>query len=649
MVRQKPDKPIAWDQVAIVTVTRRGAEQGRRLLAATPGASLYVPARFAAAAEASMVCAYREPIGSLLARLFAAGRFLIAFAATGVVVRVLAPLLRGKQEDPGVLVVDDEARHVISLLGGHRGGANVMAQAVAAVLGAAPVLTTASESLGLPALDLLGQEFGWRLEEEEGLPAAMAALVNGEPLLICQEAGEPAWRQEPLPAHVTLVTSLAAVQPGSYAAAVLISDRALPAILEGWPGSPRPPLVLYRPRTLALGIGCERGVTAEEIEDAVHACLARNGLAFGSLRVVASLAHKRDETGLLTFAERHALPLRWYHAHELRAGGGPTPSSLVERHVGTPGVAEPAALLASGRGTLVVPKYRQGRVTVAVARGTHWPRSPGRILLVGLGPGDRADLTPRALAALAQADTVLGYRRYLDQIRDLLTGKAVIPGELTKERERAGETVRLAMAGRTVALVSSGDIGIYGMAGLVFEVLAAQGWAPASGVEVVVVPGITALSACAALLGAPVMHDFAAISLSDRLTPWPQIVRRLEAVAQSDFVIALYNPKSASRTQPFHEACRILLEHRPPATPVGVVTRAGRPGCRTLVTTLANLPTCEVDMETTILIGSCATRVLGDRLVTSRGYPAAARRCEELRDQTSEQVGEGARVAEGDR
>ncbi|MER3425316.1 MAG: precorrin-3B C(17)-methyltransferase, partial [Nitrospiraceae bacterium] len=247
------------------------------------------------------------------------------------------------------------------------------------------------------------------------------------------------------------------------------------------------------------------------------------------------------------------------------------------------------------------------------------PARPGRILLVGIGPGDRADMTPRAIDALDQADVVLGYRRYLEQIEDLLVGKRVIPRELTKERERAEQTVELALKGKTVALVSSGDSGIYGMAGLVFEILAERKWDSKEGAQVEVVPGITALSACAALLGAPLMHDFAVISLSDLLTPWPVIKQRLEAAAQADFVLGLYNPKSSRRATQFEEACSLLLRYRSGQTPVGLVRRAGRPGCRTTITTLAQLPACEVDMETMILIGNTQTKLVGDRMVTPRG------------------------------
>ncbi len=607
----------AWEAVAIVALTARGTQQGRRLLAQASGAVLYTQERFAQPVELPAVRLYREPVGELLPRLFAEGRTLVVFAALGLVVRTLAPVLRDKRADPGVVVVDEEAHHAVSLLSGHRGGANALTRLVAGILGAQPVITTASDQQGFPAFDLLGQEFGWRLEEETGLTAAMAALVNGDPFLVCQEAGEPNWWKGNLPAHVQVTHCLEGLNPADYAALVFVTDRVLP---NGFSGGP--PLVVYRPRTLVVGIGCERGVTVDEIDGAVRACLSQHGFSLASLCTVASLDLKRDEPGMLSFADRYHLPLRWFSAEDLRRAGGPSPSPVVERQVGTPGVAEPAALLAGDNRSLVVPKMKYGRVTVAVARVAVAPPRPGRIFLVGLGPGDRADLTPRAMAALTQAEVVLGYRRYLDQIHDLLVGKEVIPGELTKERDRAEQTVRLALEGRTVALVSSGDIGIYGMAGLVFEELTLRHWTSDTGIPVEVVPGITALSACAALLGAPLMHDFAAISLSDLLTPWPVIVQRLDAAAQADFVIALYNPKSARRREHLTEACKILLQYRSGETPVGLVARAGRGGCQTQVTTLHALPECQVDMETTILVGNNSTRLLGGRMVTPRGYPA---------------------------
>jgi cobalt-precorrin 5A hydrolase/precorrin-3B C17-methyltransferase len=604
-----------WENVAIVAVTRGGTDQGRHLLALASGATLYVPARFASENEPQAIRVYRTGVGPVLMRLFQEGQTLVVFAALGLVIRALAPVMRDKRDDPGVVVVDEQARHVISVLSGHRGGANAVAQAVAKTLGATPVITTASELQHLPALDLLGQEFGWRLEDEGGLTVAMAAVVNGDPVLICQEVGEVDWWTGAFPPHVQLTRSLDGVDLSRYAALVLITDRTVGAQI----GKPLP-LVLYRPRTLAVGIGCERGVSVEEIDKAVQSCLSQHGLAAGSLVALASIDLKRDERGLLALADRYGLQVRWYTAEELRRAGGPSPSPLVLSHVGTPSVAEPAARLCTAHGPLVAQKFKCGRVTVAVSRLIQASRH-GRIFLIGLGPGDRKDVTSRALQALAECQAVIGYRRYLEQIEDLLIDKRVIAGELTQERERAEQTVVLAEQGQTVALVSSGDSGIYGMAGLLFQVLAERGWDPRDGISVEVVPGITALSSCAAMLGAPLMNDFAVVSLSDLLTPWPQIAKRLQAAAEADFVIVLYNPRSARRAREFAQACDILLRYRHGGTPVGLVRRAGRVGTRAAIVTLDQLPHCDVDMETTIFVGNSTTRLCGDRLVTPRGYP----------------------------
>ena len=212
----------------------------------------------------------------------------------------------------------------------------------------------------------------------------------------------------------------------------------------------------------------------------------------------------------------------------------------------------------------------------------------GRIMLVGLGPGAHEHLTARARAAIAEADTVIGYVTYIRLVAELLEGKEVIRKSMTEELDRAIEALARARQGRKVALISSGDAGVYGMAGPTFEVLFQAGWTPDSGIEVEIVPGASALNTCAALVGAPLTHDFCAISLSDLLTPWPTIARRLDAVAYADFVVALYNPRSGRRTGQIVEAQRLFLRHRDPATPVAIVKSAYRPKQRIEFTTLAH-------------------------------------------------------------
>ena len=256
----------------------------------------------------------------------------------------------------------------------------------------------------------------------------------------------------------------------------------------------------------------------------------------------------------------------------------------------------------------------------------HIPHA-GYLAIVGLGPGQRDLMAPRAIQVIQEADLVIGYRLYLEQIQDLLSDKEIHASELTHESERAMLAVQSARAGRRVCIVSSGDAGIYGMAGLVLDLFSqmpeetvSSSSDQASEPDVEVVPGISALNAAAALLGAPLMHDFAVISLSDVLTPWSTIARRLSAAAEADFVVVLYNPRSRKRRWQLDEARRLLLEHRAGTTPVGLVRNAYREGQKIQLTTLEHLLDHEVDMFTTVVIGNSCTRIQQERMITPRGY-----------------------------
>lgn len=249
----------------------------------------------------------------------------------------------------------------------------------------------------------------------------------------------------------------------------------------------------------------------------------------------------------------------------------------------------------------------------------------GKLYLVGLGPGSLDHLTPAARAALQQADSVVGYGPYVEQVASLVQGKDLITMALGQELQRAAKSVDLAVAGHCVALVSSGDAGIYGMAGPLFRVLADRGW-DGKLPPVEIIPGVSAMQAAAALLGAPLMQDFCAISLSDLLTPWEAIQLRIEAAARADFVIALYNPRSRDRNWQLLEARRILLEHRSEATPVGIVHDAYRPGQKVTVTDLQHLDDYaeRIDMVTIVVVGNSTTNVGQGHIVTPRGYEEKA-------------------------
>ncbi len=247
---------------------------------------------------------------------------------------------------------------------------------------------------------------------------------------------------------------------------------------------------------------------------------------------------------------------------------------------------------------------------------------PGPVFVVGLGPGERTAMTEQAASALLGADVIIGYAGYFDWLGDLAAGKECVALPLGEEPERGRLAVRLARTGRRVAVISSGDPGIYGMASLVLEVASREA-EPRP--EVVVVPGVSAVNAAAARLGAPLGHDFAVISLSDLLTPWPVIERRLRAAAEGDFVVALLNPRSRRRKWQLDRACTILRSRRAPETPVGVVRNAYRPGEEVRLTTLAELATTPVDMFTTVIVGSTTTLRTGNQLLTPRGYGSSLR------------------------
>lgn len=248
------------------------------------------------------------------------------------------------------------------------------------------------------------------------------------------------------------------------------------------------------------------------------------------------------------------------------------------------------------------------------------PAAVGRIALVGIGPGSVDHMTARAREAIAEADVVIGYVTYIKLVADLVEGKEIIRKSMTEELDRAVSALEAARAGKKVALISSGDAGVYGMAGPTYEVLFQAGWTPEGDVEVEIVPGASALNSCAALVGAPLTHDFCAISLSDLLTPWPVIARRLDAAAAADFVTALYNPKSGRRTRQIQEAQRLFLRHRSPDTPVAIVKSAYRRRQSIQFTTLAQMAEHDIGMLSTVLIGNSNTFVRDGLMVTPRGY-----------------------------
>jgi cobalt-precorrin 5A hydrolase / precorrin-3B C17-methyltransferase len=586
--------------IGLISATAAGRRGCERLAAALPG-----PVRiYDGAARESVPAA------------FAACDRLVLFLATGAAVRLLAPLLSGKETDPGVVTVDEAHTFAVALLGGHAGGANALAADVADVLGATPVVTTATDATGRTALDTLPYPV------EGAVAAVTRALLDGSPVHLREDA---TWPLPPLPltpeppdgepadggAHpLVWVTDRVTGTDGTNGTGGTGGTNDAGGTGGGAGGAADAATVYVRPPSLVAGVGASRGVSAGEVLGLLARSLREAGLSARSVTALATVDAKADEPGIVAAAGELGVPLLTFGAPALREVSVPNPSAAPLAAVGTPSVAEAAALLAAPGGELAAQKRKSAMATVALARRV--PR--GRLAVVGLGPGARDLLTPRAVRELRSASVVVGLDQYIAQIEDLLRpGTRVLSSGLGAEEERARTAVAEAARGHAVALIGSGDAGVYAMAS---PALAEAG----DGIDVVGVPGVTAALAAAALLGAPLGHDHVSISLSDLHTPWEVIERRVRAAAESDLVVTFYNPRSRGRDWQLPKALSILAGHRTPATPVGVVRAASRPDERTEVTTLAALDPATVDMVTVVTVGNTATRTVGGRMVTPRGY-----------------------------
>ena len=547
-----------------------------------------------------------------LAKHWQADQTLLVIGAIGAVTRLIAPLLQGKDHDPAVLVMDLNGNHVIPVLGGHSSGAEQRARELAAALGASAVITGACANERRLALDAFGNGWGWR---RSGSVAQWRTLMQQQgrhqTTTVWQSNGQRQWLSDDVSRQVTTVeTEPAELQIGSIKR-------------DG---------CQWHPATLWLGVGCERNTSVSLIERAITATLEAVDLSIQSVAGLASADRKADEPGILSITADQCWPLRTFPASALASVTVPTPSEVVLAEMGTPSVAEAAALLAAGKGAVLKQTKRIhhaeagecGAVTVAIAEATT-PFAPqrGALHLIGSGPGDLSLLSADARQALTQATVWVGYSLYLDLLEPLRRPDQVrMEGQLTREWERCNEALALAQQGVSVALISSGDSGIYGMAGLALELWLQQPTQDRP--EFQVHPGLSALQLAAARVGAPLMHDFCTVSLSDRLTPWTVIEQRLDAAAAGDFVVALYNPRSKGRDWQLARAREILLSQRSDSTPVALARQLGRADEHTSLTTLEALDPSSVDMLTVVLIGNSSTYCQDDRMVTPRGYPGAA-------------------------
>jgi cobalt-precorrin 5A hydrolase/precorrin-3B C17-methyltransferase len=628
---------------------------------------------------------------------------IIFIMASGIVVRTIAPLLSGKHFDPAVVVIDEKGEHVISLCGGHIAGANELASELSKQLNAAPVITTSSDVNQLPAIDLWARDNDLQIENAEMLPKLGVKLANKGRLNIfiderTQSVGIESVKSiveevdfeendikensvkktcainlpaefeiiaDPNEADIIITSRNNILLTGSTSSSVEITAKT---------NDDHKRLILH-PKVVVAGIGCNKGTSRAEIENAIIKTMQEAGLSPLSLSAVATIDLKASEPGLVEYCNSRNLEIITFSPDDLNREINDTPgidkSDIVFSATGAYAVAEPAAILAARRMlqkleprsrvdkqeieerclqeqehlsenetvTLVTRKQKIGNTTVALVKVplmfnvtagngktddlkekrdvAPTPYMP-TLFVVGTGPGSADHITPYAQRIIAECDVIAGYHTYLRLIPELIENKELVATGMTKELDRCEKAVEQALKGKTVCVVSGGDPGIYAMAGLVFEVIKARGVENSINVEIV--PGISALNACAARLGAPLMHDFAAVSLSDRLTPWDLIEKRLEAAASADFVIALYNPRSKGRQGHIEKARDIIMKHREAGTPVGLVKAAMRPDEKIIHTDLARMLEHEIDMQTTVIIGNSSTFAWNEKMVTPRGY-----------------------------
>ena len=585
------------DATAIVVLTEHGLVTARRIRMCLTGARIHGYTPRVSGADIQF-----DDVGAELRRLFAAGIDTVGVCAAGILIRTLAPALADKHEEPAVIAVAEDGSAVVPLLGGHR-GANELSRRLGDALRTPAAITTASDARWRVALD--DPPPGWVLANPHRYKAFMARLLAGEH---CRLEGEADWLRRSGIEFQTDATL-----------AVRVTDA---------PDTGDEDTLVFHRRRFALGVGCERGVPASELGELVERTLAGANLSARSLAGVFSIDLKADEPAVHALAETLGLPVRFFDPPTLEALTPrlANPSETVFREVGCHGVSEAAALAAAGNGgTLRVPKTRSRRATCAIGEAPspidamQIGRARGVLTVVGLGPGTPAWRTPAADRAIASATHLVGYRGYLDML-PAGSDQVRYAYALGEETDRVDQALALAAGGHRVALVCSGDPGVYAMATLVFERLEMAvypGWRRS---EIVVLPGVSAMHGAAALVGAPLGHDFCAISLSDLLTSWAVIEQRLEAAAAGDFVVALYNPASKRRRRGLARAIEILAARRRSTTPVVVAREIGRDEQSITVTCLQDLDQPSIDMMTLLIIGSTETRSSGGYVYTPRGY-----------------------------
>ena len=514
---------------------------------------------------------------------------IILIMAVPAAIRLIAPLIDDKENDPSVVAIDSTGTFVTPLLGAHK-VANQLAREIAATLGATAVISTASDSSNTPALDAY---------------KGYCSLGNVAQAITLMTSGIHPRILNPQK-HLIPLTLAKGESDGSLE--ILISQNS--SLIDDFLISNAPTTrVVLVPKDIVLGVGCSSYATHDELESLLKSSLSNANLNKHSILGIATIDSRKDHPAILGLGYE----ITSYPADTLSQVPTPNPSAVVESFMQTASVSEAAAILLSGSPSLLAEKAKSETATIAIAKKS----KPGRIFVVGLGPGDLSLISPLAMRTIGSMDAIIGFSQYIEYVKQLINPNQLVePSPIGYEKGRVQRAIQLGNDGYSVAILSSGDPGIYALASLLYEMKPSLD--PAVTIEVI--PGITAALSSASLLGAPLGHDHCYISLSDLLTPWQSIETKVSAAAKGDFVTVFYNPKSKNRDWQLDAAIKTLAEYRPVECPVGIVRNAYRESQQITMMTLGDFDSESVDMNCIVFVGSSMSYISNDKIITPRGY-----------------------------
>ncbi len=541
---------------------------------------------------------------------------IIFVGSVGASIRLINSLLSSKDKDPGVIVIDNKGSKIIPIIGAHQSNIQNIAFQICNLFGGKIIETNNSIDQNFLNIDSFGNQWGWKRSGDiEEWSKLVIKQSNNKEIFCNQLSGNNLWKNSELGNTITQLSYKDNEQKKSIFHISIFGNHK-----NTW----HPPI-------LWIGLGCERNTSKELIEDSLQSFLATNNLSPLSIAGFATVDLKKDEKAILEISKEKNLPIKFFTSEELSAINTPNPSNVVLNEIGTSSVAEAACMLAAGEGSKLLKekkifkstysaKSSFGAVTIAVCESKNqYSPLTGEIHVVGSGPGDISYLTNDARKALSKCSIWIGYKMYLDLIKPLKRkDQVMIESNLTEEKERCEKAIKLAEEGLKVALISSGESGFYGMAGLLLELIQKvnKDFRPSFEVH----PGISSMQLAAALGGAPLMNDFCSISLSDKLTPWESIEKRIAGALLGDFVIAIFNPQSLERSWQLKRAIELCLGYRPGNTPVLLGRQVGRENQSKSFFSLDSMPLKDIDMLSIIIIGNSKTTLVDEIFLTPRGY-----------------------------